>query len=103
VIDQVGGRLDHAARAAAGAETTALAAERDQVLEAAAITLDPQKAVLQQSALKVVFEFLANKLRQLAARAFDFLKEAGVMFGNDRIECRPFRPVTAVRGRKGKR
>ena len=67
MIDQVGGRLHHAPRTAAGAESSALAAERDQMLVSAAIALDPQEAVLQQSTLQILFEFLTDELRQVTA------------------------------------
>jgi hypothetical protein len=67
VIDQVGSRLHHAARAATGAEPPLLAAEGDQVFMKAAVALDAQKAVFQQAALQVIFELLADKPRQMTA------------------------------------
>jgi hypothetical protein len=61
VIDQVGGRLDHAPGAAAGAEPPALAGECNEMFVKAAIALDAKKAMLKQAALEVVFELLAHK------------------------------------------
>ena len=63
MIDQVGGRLDHAARAATGAEPTSLAAEGDQVFMQAAVALDAQEPVLQQPAFQVILELLSDKPR----------------------------------------
>jgi hypothetical protein len=71
VIDQVGGRLHHAACAATGAKASALATEGHQVLLMAAITLDSQKAVLQQSALEVILKLLADEFWQVAAGLFE--------------------------------
>jgi hypothetical protein len=67
VIDQVGGRLHHAAGAASGAKPSSLAAEGDQVFMKAAVALDAQKAVFQQAALQVVVEFLADEPRQVTS------------------------------------
>jgi hypothetical protein len=47
VIDQVGGRLHHAPRAATGAKPWPLAAKRHQMFMAAAVTLDAQEAVFE--------------------------------------------------------
>jgi len=63
VIDQVGGRLDHAPGATAGTKTPPLAAERNQVLMRAAVALDAQEPVLQQPAFQVILELLADKPR----------------------------------------
>ena len=70
------------------------------MLMAAAVALDAQKAVLQQPALQVVVEFLADKLRQVATRSFDFLNKSRVVLGDNGIERRLFRPVAVV-GRSG--
>jgi hypothetical protein len=63
---QVQGRaeaLDQSDRAATGTKPPAFAAERDQVLVSAAVALDAQKPVLQQSAFQVILELLADKPR----------------------------------------
>jgi hypothetical protein len=68
----------------------------------ASVTLDPQKAVLQQAALEILIELLTDELRQVPARGFDFPQEAGVVLGNDRIQSGPFRAVSPVSGWRGK-
>jgi len=85
VIDQVGGRLHHAARATTGAESPPLTTEGHQVLVPAAIALDAQEAVFEQPTLQIVFELLANEPGQVPAAALDLLQEAWVMFSNDGI------------------
>lgn len=65
MIDKVGGRLDHAPGATAGAETPPFAAEGNQVLVAAAVALDAQETMFQQAALQVTFELLAHELWQV--------------------------------------
>ena len=67
MIDQVGGRLHHTARAAAGAEAPVLAAEGDQVFMKAAVALDGQEAVFQQAAFQIIFELLAHESGKMAA------------------------------------
>ena len=66
MIDQVGGRLHHAARNAARAKSAPLAAECDQMFVAAAIALDAQEPVFQPAALQVIFKLLADELGQVA-------------------------------------
>jgi hypothetical protein len=51
-------------------------------------------------ALQVIVEFLADKLRQVATRSFDFLNKARVVLGDNGMERRLFRPVAVV-GRSG--
>lgn len=63
MIDQVGGRLDHAPGAATGAKPTSLTAERDQVFVAAAVALDAQEPMLQQPTFQVSLELPADKPR----------------------------------------
>jgi hypothetical protein len=103
VIDQVGGRLHHAPGAATGAEAPALAAERHQVFVMAAVALDAQEAVFQQSALQVVLELPAYEHGQAAAGLLDLLHEAGVVLCNDGVKGRLFRAVAVVGGRCSKR
>ena len=67
----------------------------------AAVALDSQKAVLQQSALEVVLELLANEFWQVAAGLFDFLDEAWVVFSKDGVESGLFRAVPVVSGNSG--
>ena len=67
VIDQMGGRLDHAPGTAAGTKPASLAAERDQVFVSAAVALDAQEPVLKQPAFQVILELLADKPRQMTA------------------------------------
>jgi hypothetical protein len=67
MIDQVGGRLDHAPGTAAGTKTPPLAAERDQVLKRTAVALDAQEPVLQQPAFQVILKLLTDKPRQMTA------------------------------------
>lgn len=85
VIDQVGGRLHHAARATTGAKSPALTTESHQVLVPAAIALHAQEAVFEQPTLQIVFELLANEPRHMTAGALDLLHEARIMFRNDGI------------------
>ncbi len=54
VVDQVGGRLDHAAGAATGAQIADLAGEGDQVLVLAGGAADPGKAVSQDAAAQLL-------------------------------------------------
>ena len=61
MIDQVGGRIDHAPGAADGTKATSFAAERDQVFVSAAFALDAQEPVLQQPAFQVILELLVDK------------------------------------------
>lgn len=65
MVDQVRGGLDHAPGAAAGTEPTAFAAERNEVLMTAPVTLDPQKPMFQKTALQVVLELLPHEGRQV--------------------------------------
>ena len=53
VVDQVGGRLDHAAGAATGAQVADLAGEGDQVLVLAGGAADPGEAVSRDAAAQV--------------------------------------------------
>ena len=59
--------------------------------------------VFQQTTLQVVFEFPADELWQAAAGFFDRLNEARVVFGDNGIERRLLRPVTAVGRSEGNR
>ena len=102
MIDQAGGRLDHAPGTAAGTKPTSLAAEGDQVFMQAAVALDAQEPVLQQPAFQVILELLADKAGKVTAGTFNLLQEAGVMFRNDRIECGLFRPMPLIGGRGSK-
>jgi hypothetical protein len=63
VIDQVGSRLHHAARAATEAEPLVLAAEGDQVFMKAAVAVNTREPVLQQPVFQVILELLADKPR----------------------------------------
>ncbi len=83
--------------------TALLAAEGHQVLLATAITLDPKKTVLEQSALQVVFEFLAHEPGQVTAGALDLTYETRVMFSNDGIERSLFGPMPLVGRREWNR
>jgi len=103
MIDQVRGRLDHPPSPTAGAEATALAAERHQVLMLAAVALHAQKAVFQKAALQVVLELLAHESGKMPARALDLLHESGEMPGDNGVEGGLFRPVAVVGGSGRKR
>lgn len=61
MIDQMRGALDHPPSATRGAEPAALTAEGNQVLVAASVAIDAQKAVLEQAALQVVIELLFDE------------------------------------------
>jgi len=63
-VVQQGRALGHAPRPAARAKTTAFAAERNQMLDVAALATYPQEAMLQKSALKVILEFPLHIARQ---------------------------------------
>mgnify|MGYP000585573762 CR=1 FL=1 len=63
---------------------------------AAAIALDSQEAMLQQPALQVIFKFLSDELRQIAARSFNFVDESWVVPGNDGVEFSLFRLMPMV-------
>jgi len=63
-----------------------------------AVALDPQKAVLQQAALQILFELLADELRQVTARPFDLLHKARVVPGNDGVQDSPFGAMSLVGG-----
>jgi hypothetical protein len=67
---------------------------------AAAIALDSQEAMLQQSALQVILKLLSDELRQIAARSFNSIDESWVVLGDDGVEFRLFRlmPVVAWGG-----
>ncbi len=70
---------------------------------ATAITLDPKKTVLEQSALQVVFDFLASEPGQVTAGTLDFMHESRVMFSNDGIERSLFGPMPLVGRREWNR
>jgi len=70
---------------------------------AAAVALHAQKAVLQETALQVVFEFLANELRKVAVTALALVHEPRVMFSNNGIERGLFRSMPVVGRRDGDR
>ncbi len=57
LIYQQGRTLSHATGPAIGAETPALATERNELLLVAVLAPYPQKSVLKPPALQVVFEF----------------------------------------------
>ena len=63
---------------------------------AAAIALDSQEAMLQQSALQVILKLLSDELRQIAARSFNSIDESWVVLGDDGVEFRLFRLMPAV-------
>lgn len=62
-VDQQRGAFDHPPGAATRAETAPFAAEGDQPLGAAILAPDPQEAVLQDTALEEVVEFVLHVVR----------------------------------------
>ena len=63
---------------------------------AAAIALDSQEAMLQQSALQVILKLLSDELRQIAARSLNFIDESWVVLCDDGVEFRLFRLMSVV-------
>jgi hypothetical protein len=61
MVDQVGGRLHHPPCPATRAEAAPFAAECNEVLVTAAIALDAQKAMFEQTALEIVLELLVHE------------------------------------------
>jgi hypothetical protein len=68
------------------------------VLVPATVALDTQEAVLKQAALEIGFELLTNKSRKVAASVLYILNKSGVVFGNDGIQCSPFRSMPVICG-----
>jgi hypothetical protein len=66
------------------------------VFAAAAVALHAQESVLQQTALQIVFELLADDPRQVTAGAFDLLHEPRGVLGNDAIERGLLRSMPAA-------
>ena len=75
-----------------------LARKCNKVFVPAALALHTQEAVLQQTALQILFEFLADELRQMTARPFDLLHKARVVPGNDGVQDSPFGAMSLVGG-----
>ena len=69
----------------------------------AAVALDPQKALLQQTALQVILKFLAHETRKVTTGTSDLLNKARVVLGDDGVQNGPFRAMTAVGRWSGKR
>ena len=67
VVDQMRGALRHAPRPARGAESSALAAERDELVVAAIGAAQAQETVRQDAALKEGVELVLDELRQAGA------------------------------------
>ena len=59
--------LAHTSPAAARAESTALATERDEVLIMARLTLRPQESVSQNPATQILVELFYDEIRQRIA------------------------------------
>jgi len=57
-------RPSHPPGAAARTEAAALATERDQLLDLTGIVFDPQKTMLEQTALEISLELVFNVTRQ---------------------------------------
>lgn len=72
-IDKMGCRLAHPPPTAGWAEPSALAAERDQVLMMATLTLGPQEAMTEQAAPQILLELLGYEIRKWIARITDHL------------------------------
>ena len=94
----MGGRFHHATRAATGAKSTPLAAERDQVFVSTAIALDAQEPVFEQTALQIVLKLPAHESGKMTTGALDLLHKAGVVFGEDGVKRCLLRPVAVVGG-----
>ena len=62
MLDEVGGGLGHASRAAARAEAAALATERHQLLVLAGIALDAQESVFEAAAFEVRLELFPDEV-----------------------------------------
>ena len=86
LIDQQRRVLHHATRAAAGAESTALAAEGNQLLGAAVIATDAQESVLESAALEEVLEVPFLVARQRAPRLGQGSDERRVMLFDQLIQ-----------------
>ena len=86
VLDQPGRRLDHAPRAARRAETTALAAERHQVLMATAGALHPHEAVLEPPAAQVALELRVHERRKRGPLLTQRLVERLEVLFHDTVE-----------------
>lgn len=61
MLDEIGGRLRHAAAQARRTEAAALAAESHQVLHVACVALHPREAAAQQATIEVAFELSAHE------------------------------------------
>ena len=94
MIGQVSRGLDHPAGATGRAEAAALAGERHQVLVAAGVALDAQKAVLEPAALQVVVELLLDERGQRATVGLELSEKLRVVRLDDPVEVsghsRPF-------------
>jgi len=64
VVNEQRRRFGHPPRAAARTEAAALATERDQLLDLTGIVFDPQKTMLEQTALEISLELVFNVTRQ---------------------------------------
>ncbi len=62
----------------------------------AILTAHSQEAILQATAWEEVVEFLLNVARQAFPLGFERGGEGGVMLLDQRVEQRPFGPVTFV-------
>ena len=82
VVDQVGGGLRHAPRAAGGAEPSALAAESHQLVVTAVTAAQAQEAVRQDAALDALerkgVELVLDEGRQAGARGGLHVGEEGL-------------------------
>ena len=69
----------------------------------AAVALDPQESVFEQTALQVILKLLAHEARKMTTGTLDLLYEARVVFDDDGIENSLFRTMAVIGRWGGKR
>jgi hypothetical protein len=105
VIREVRGEFRHAARVAGGADSSALARERDQALVTTVLAASPGEPVGEDAAPQVGSEVLLDPPRNTVAQGIGFRRagEEGLeMMLDDRVERRGLRPSRAIRRRDGR-
>ena len=96
LIDQQRGAFRHTSGSATGAESSPLAAERDQVFMMTVGTLHPQESVLQPSTFEVIRKFLLHMQGQGLALHGHHIPELRIMPLDDLIEKCLFRSMTFI-------
>jgi hypothetical protein len=89
-------RFGRPSRAAAWAKSSALAREGHELLGLAGVALNPNNAVLEQSALHIGLELVVHIPRQRAPLGSASLPEMGIVLGHELVEERRFRPVPPI-------